>query len=329
MVDFHGYSREVIAHAFYFIDHAVATWPSLIAGPNQGENVKEYKSLSMEGFQLICASSIYLATKIWCGMDGTPISAHQMEDLSGGVFSERQIELMEMKIMTSLDWRIHPPTARQFLAYFIECFFQGQGKCSLLRTHIYEMSIYAIEFYIMDPHSILSKASEVAVGTLCYAIQRALSTTDIAAACNAPMTSPAYKMYHCQLKKLRRLLASCGQDPGQHIQTLTGIQLDAKVIEDCQYRLASTINYAYEALPFRTLWRTSQNDQTFHDRIGSPVSVASNMEYIGTFQSPEKGVILATKAAKARSLVASDSKRPAYHGMDVSSVEKRDSAVSI
>lgn len=71
---------------------------------------------SKEEFQLIALSCFYLAVKLF--QAGPVLSTHHMAKLSGDTFSAQQVAAMEMRILSTLRWCLHPCCAADFVRPF-------------------------------------------------------------------------------------------------------------------------------------------------------------------------------------------------------------------
>ena len=70
---------------------------------------------SREEHQLAAATSLQMALKTF---DTAVIKLDKLVKLGRGLFTENDVTVMEMKIITSLNWHLHPPTAYCFLRQY-------------------------------------------------------------------------------------------------------------------------------------------------------------------------------------------------------------------
>lgn len=71
---------------------------------------------SRQQFQLVAMTALQLAIKLY---DSTVVRLDSMIKLGRGLFTERDVINMEFKILSSLDWQVHPPTANCFLRQYL------------------------------------------------------------------------------------------------------------------------------------------------------------------------------------------------------------------
>lgn len=72
-------------------------------------------------FQLAAMTCFYTAVKVHESVAMDPVTIAQ---LSKGVYSEREIEIAEAKILKTLQWRVNPPTATCFATEYLKLFPQ-------------------------------------------------------------------------------------------------------------------------------------------------------------------------------------------------------------
>lgn len=106
------FQKETVEVAMSMVDRYVAatavnSTPSSSSSPGSNSNIM----LDAQSFQLVCMTCLYIAAKVHETLCLTPL---QLETLSCQNFTSAQFEQMETKILTTLQWRVHPPTATSF-----------------------------------------------------------------------------------------------------------------------------------------------------------------------------------------------------------------------
>ncbi|KAK7242866.1 cyclin-A,F-box protein 1 [Aureococcus anophagefferens] len=69
------------------------------------------KSCTGVNFQLLSVACLFLATKV---EEPRPITTADFVALSEGVFAAEDVRLMELDLLCTLEWKIHPPTVAAF-----------------------------------------------------------------------------------------------------------------------------------------------------------------------------------------------------------------------
>ena len=99
VVDCCDLQQHSVAAAAYFLDIAMLTG----------------LCKTREEHQLAAATSLQMALKTF---DTAVIKLDKLVKLGRGLFTENDVAIMEMKIIKSLDWNLHPPTVYCFLRQF-------------------------------------------------------------------------------------------------------------------------------------------------------------------------------------------------------------------
>jgi hypothetical protein len=68
-------------------------------------------------FQIVCVACLYTSTKIH---EERCLTSGQMEQLSFGRYPSKEIEEMEMQVLSAIQWRVNPPTAISFARNLLE-----------------------------------------------------------------------------------------------------------------------------------------------------------------------------------------------------------------
>jgi hypothetical protein len=114
LVEFGGLPRETVAVAAYFIDVSVSK--GLVT--------------SKCSFQLVATTALHLSIKLY---DSTLVRLESLVKLCRGLFTVEDVVKMEWRMMTSLEWYLHPPTPGCFLNRFI-LLFPSKAACSTRET---------------------------------------------------------------------------------------------------------------------------------------------------------------------------------------------------
>ena len=101
VVDTCGLRRDSVAIAAYYLDLCVE------------RNVIH----SRQDFQLAAMTALQLAIKLY---DSTVMKLDSMVKLGRGLFSEQDVIEMESKMLSALQWQVHPPTPVCYLRQFLQ-----------------------------------------------------------------------------------------------------------------------------------------------------------------------------------------------------------------
>jgi hypothetical protein len=147
IVDSAGMQRDIVAVASYYLD---ATSVS-----------------TREEYQLCAMTALQLAMKLYCS---SSMSWSSLVRLSRGAFSEDDIRDMENRILESLQWRVHPPTANCFLREYLQLLPEGVDTNSLYRLE--QISRFVTEFASCLNSFCRYQPSHLAYAGMCVAMQR-------------------------------------------------------------------------------------------------------------------------------------------------------------
>eukprot|EP00633_Aureoumbra_lagunensis_P003757 CAMPEP_0197285820 /NCGR_PEP_ID=MMETSP0890-20130614/1158_1 /TAXON_ID=44058 ORGANISM="Aureoumbra lagunensis, Strain CCMP1510" /NCGR_SAMPLE_ID=MMETSP0890 /ASSEMBLY_ACC=CAM_ASM_000533 /LENGTH=291 /DNA_ID=CAMNT_0042753655 /DNA_START=168 /DNA_END=1043 /DNA_ORIENTATION=+ len=115
-------------------------------------------------FQLASVASIFLASKV---EEATPFKTADFVTLSDGVFSAAELRFMELELLCTLNWHLHPPTFHTFINLLL-VFFKNNVDTDLIgtrATRIAETTRLHAEFINYPP-------SMIAVASIIYALKQ-------------------------------------------------------------------------------------------------------------------------------------------------------------
>jgi hypothetical protein len=147
IVDSAGMQRDVVAVASYYLDATPVS--------------------TREEYQLCAMTALQLAMKLYCS---SSMSWSSLVRLSRGTFNEDDICDMESRILESLKWRVHPPTANCFLREFLQLLPESVDTNSLYRLE--QISRFVTEFASCLNIFCQYQPSHLAFAGMCVAMQR-------------------------------------------------------------------------------------------------------------------------------------------------------------
>lgn len=156
VVDHCSLRRDSVAIAAYYLDSCVE------------KGLVE----SRQEFQLAAMTALQLAIKLY---DSTMVKLDSMVKLGRGLFTEHDVVNMERKIVSSLEWRLHPPTSICFLRQFLRLLPASVAPptrylIAEVARFIAEISVCLCKFISLPP-------SMIAYAGMLVAIERIDETT--------------------------------------------------------------------------------------------------------------------------------------------------------
>ena len=141
VVDHFELSRETVAISIDLFDRYLAT---------RGNRCNGSSAL------LTSLTTLYIAIKL---NEPKKIKLTTLSNLSRGQFFPPDIEEMEFRILSNLDWMVHPPTVVSFVSHFL--LFLPQVHSSV-RKDIFELARYLAELSICDAFFVDCSSSTIA-----------------------------------------------------------------------------------------------------------------------------------------------------------------------
>jgi hypothetical protein len=146
VIDHFDLSREVVAVSMSLFDRYLAT---------RGNRCNGSTAL------LASLTTLHIAIKIH---EVRKIKLTTLANLSRGQFGPKHIEEMEWMVLTSLNWRIHPPTSMSFLSHLLLLLPEKVSDSS--KEEIYAMSRYITELSVCDSSFVEMNPSAVAFSAI-------------------------------------------------------------------------------------------------------------------------------------------------------------------
>mmetsp|Transcript_13984 Transcript_13984/g.20885 ORF Transcript_13984/g.20885 Transcript_13984/m.20885 type:complete len:369 (+) Transcript_13984:65-1171(+) len=146
VIDHFNLSRRTVAISMDLFDRFLATL---------GNNCDGNQAL------LISLTTLYISIKIH---ERKKIKLLTLSDLSRSQFTPKEIEDMEMRILQSLCWLIHPPTPIDFISQVLK--FLPASVTTPVRHHIFEIARYVVELSVCDPYFVKAHSSTTAFAAI-------------------------------------------------------------------------------------------------------------------------------------------------------------------
>lgn len=142
--------REIVAVSFSYLDRFV-----------------DKCSCDRSAFKLAAMTTLYMANKIYGGQPSITIAA--LSELSRGEFEPSHISDMEVIILETLAWRLHPPTAQCFIDSFFS--YISVPSKGTIPSAIYQRAIFFAELSVYDYAFVPKEKSLIAIASLMNAME--------------------------------------------------------------------------------------------------------------------------------------------------------------
>lgn len=156
--------REKICHWTYsVIDHFELHRETVALSIDLFDRFLATRGNRCDGSFALLASltTLYIAIKVH---EKKKIKLSTLTQLSRGQFDPAHIEEMELEILKSLEWLVHPPTVIDFVTIFLK-FLPPEVDMSV-RTDIFDLTQYLAELSVCDPFFMEHDSSTVAFAAI-------------------------------------------------------------------------------------------------------------------------------------------------------------------
>ena len=158
VVDHLNLDREVVSVSMSYLDRAVITG-------NQD-------TMSTRTFQLVTITALYLATKLY---EANNVVTRTCDLLSffaylcRGVFASGDIIKMELALLESLHWDVHPPTPQAFCLELVR--LVPSEVPPVTRHNLLQMAQFLIELSVCDTRFVTKSPSDIALAAMINAFE--------------------------------------------------------------------------------------------------------------------------------------------------------------
>jgi hypothetical protein len=159
LIDQCSLHRETVAIAMSYIDRFLCT--------KEGRDILK----SRRKYQLACVSCLFVAIKIH---EDTAVSAKLLASISRGMHTAEQIEEMELKLLSGLDWRVHPPTSLSFVQKYMSLLALKKNQ----EEAVFELAKFQTEVAVQEYPFVTFRPSEIAFCAIMNALD-AIGDSDI------------------------------------------------------------------------------------------------------------------------------------------------------
>ena len=155
VIDHFELSRKTVAVSINLFDRYLATQGNRCDG-----------SLAL----LVSLTTLYIAIKVH---EKKKIKLSTLTELSRCQFSSEDIEQMEVRILQSISWFVHPPTVVDFISHLLK--FLPPTVPMPVRQNIYELSRYMAELSICNPFFLEHHPSTIAFASIINVLEYEVS----------------------------------------------------------------------------------------------------------------------------------------------------------
>jgi len=155
VIDHFELSRKTVAVSINIFDRYLATQGNRCDG-----------SLAL----LVSLTTLYIAIKVH---EKKKIKLSTLTELSRCQFSSKDIEQMEVRILQSVSWFVHPPTVVDFICHLLK--FLPPTVPMPARQNIYELSRYMAELSICNPFFLEHHPSTIAFASIINVLEYEIS----------------------------------------------------------------------------------------------------------------------------------------------------------
>lgn len=142
VVDRFDIDREIVFYSTYYLDQYLS-----------------HCYVDEELFQLVAITCIYLAIKLH---SSKKVGIRCIASMGRGAIQAEHIEAMELSIMQSLEWHLHPPTPSSFIENSFPL-ISGNHQAYEFSRFLTELSVCAYPFVCIKPSSIAIAATLIAI----------------------------------------------------------------------------------------------------------------------------------------------------------------------
>jgi hypothetical protein len=155
VIDFFSFSRDTVEIAVSFVDRFLAT--------PEGTTARNDHS----SYQLTCMAALYTAAKIH-EPKATPPELVALS--SNGAFTSQDIEAMEVKLLSALEWRVNPPTSRDFVHKLMSLIPSDLLNKELRQTAV-DFTFLQTQLAVVNYQFVTIRASIIAYSALMNSLQ--------------------------------------------------------------------------------------------------------------------------------------------------------------
>lgn len=146
-----NFSCETVAIATSCLDRFVATKIGFRALVNSSF------------FRLAGMTALYITVKIY---EVEVMDPGMLSKLSQGLYTEDDIEKMEVRMLSALEWRVNPPTALAFVRQFLDMIHSLASMNSITMNNVYDLSQIQIKLALRNSRLVATQNSTIAFASL-------------------------------------------------------------------------------------------------------------------------------------------------------------------
>jgi lipoyl(octanoyl) transferase len=184
VVDSFDIEREIVCISTYYLDQYLST-----------------RYVDEKLFRLVAITCIYLAIKLH---SPKKVALQCIAAMGQGLIHPDHIVAMELSIMQSLDWHLHPPTPLAFIENLFPL-ISGNNEAFEFSRFLSELSVFAYPFVCFKPSSIAVAASLFAIDHFDLGVEAVESFQELMSGLNLDPYAPDISKCCSLLRQLYKL----------------------------------------------------------------------------------------------------------------------------
>jgi hypothetical protein len=187
--DFMVWREKICYWTYSVIDHFNLSRRTVAISINIFDRYLASKGNGCDGSTalLVSLTTLYIAIK---AHERKKIKLSTLVDLSRSQFCARDIENMELEILTSIQWYIHPPTPVDFISYYVK--FLPPSVSVPTRHNLFELSRYNVELAVCDTFFVEALPSTIAFSAILNVLDEEISCDMISRSCRQAFLHSLY-----------------------------------------------------------------------------------------------------------------------------------------
>ena len=143
-------NHSVVPTATYYVDRLIGASSASSSSSEHDDDVEEEEEESADvvvlisnkkQYQLLCLTALHVAMKLYEEQNEKMLyMEHLLHDLGRDMYTQEDVEDMEWKIISTLNWKLHPPTTNCFLEQYIQVLLDNCCSSNKSQNHDEDVS---------------------------------------------------------------------------------------------------------------------------------------------------------------------------------------------
>ncbi|KAL7500446.1 hypothetical protein ACHAWT_008645 [Skeletonema menzelii] len=157
---------KICEWCYNLVDHYELARESVSVAMNIVDRYVSSRFITSQTYTLVAVAAIHIAIKL---VSPWKLRMNHLLDLCAGKFTAGDIASMELTLLSSLSWRVHPPSAVEFCTQLIDSSFTESTPHAI--HDLQDMARYLNELAVCDYFFVTRKPSSVALASIMCAIE--------------------------------------------------------------------------------------------------------------------------------------------------------------